>query len=370
LIEDQTTNLSRRSIDFTNWQLTNLLVAADDTVSPSGQQDADKLTATTRPTSTENSNVKRPDNQRITVTADSVYTFSVYAKADTHDVIVMRLANFSGGLGPIENFYAIFDLTNGLARTFAADGTDQARIVEYPNGWYRCEVVITTGATIDEIDPRVHFGNSYATVLAYDAITYDATGQSIFLWGSQIETGSLSTSFVYTDTTEVLRETDTVYVDLTQTGIDYNNDKSSIIIEYSGRFDNTGTGFPSAWYISNVDDNDQKILLRAYEVGSSIAMSITTNGTSYITPGESITYPNFGGKHAARFRTDDIQVARDGVIDLQLTGTVVIENPTTERNRLYIGGQRGIAHRLNGHVKSIKYYNKPLPNKRLIALST
>lgn len=369
LIEDETTNICPRSIDYPNWDDLNVTVAADAAASPSGQQDADSITGSG--VGSIFHYVNSPNSSAVAINTEQSYTWSIYAKADTHDIISMRISLDNSG-----SVYTTFDLTNGLAKVGGiSTAADQARIVAYPNGWYRCEMVFTTGASDTTADPYVYLVDQYASPNG----AYDATGDSVFLWGSQIEDGSLATSFIYTEAAQVTREKDVVYIDLDQAGINYNNDKSSIIIEYSGRFDNTQTGFPAAWFLTNNADNAQRILLRVTEGTETIGMSVTTNGTSYISNEQSITYPNFGGKHAARFRTDDIQVSRDGVIDLSRpyggatteTQPTVIVSPDSERDRLFIGCQpANNGNRLNGHVKSIKYYNKPLPNKRLIALST
>jgi hypothetical protein len=119
-------------------------------------------------------------------------TFSVFAKAAERTQI--NLFNNGGGGGN-----ATFNLTSGTATLVAGVS---ASIQNYGNGWYRCILTYTPNAT----------GNFNVQVRLVDAsgnTSYTGTGASgLYVFGAQVETGAIPTSYIPTTTGSATRNAD------------------------------------------------------------------------------------------------------------------------------------------------------------------
>ena len=128
-------------------------------------------------------------------------TISVFAKAGT--VGLFQLAGLSGAF--VGNGQANFDLTNGVLGTVSG-GT--ATITTAGNGWYRCTWTVVTSSTVI---------NLYLTLInSTTAGRFDSTGivsgNSINLWGAQLEQRSTVTAYTPTTTAAI-----TNYIPVLQT---------------------------------------------------------------------------------------------------------------------------------------------------------
>ena len=159
-------NLVKYSEQFDNsyWNKNNCSITANNITSPSGVQDADKLTI----------NVTGSNSYlRLTYapTSSATYTASVWAKAGATNFLRMRslAVNNNGGT---EN--AWFNLSNGTVGTVQASLT--ASIEDFGNGWYLCSV---TGSTIGTVGaPYVDLDCS-----SVDNSVSATLGNSIYIWG-------------------------------------------------------------------------------------------------------------------------------------------------------------------------------------------
>jgi len=110
-----------------------------------------------------------------------VYTGSMYFKAGTGSFGWIGLV-FVG-----VTTRAWFNLGTGTVGTLSAGVT--ATITSVGNGWYRCTATGTSTAAFGFID----FGISNA-----DNTTNVTAGQTIFLWGAQLEVGSIANTYLVT----------------------------------------------------------------------------------------------------------------------------------------------------------------------------
>ena len=205
LVEPAATNLSFNSADFTasgTWTSGANTISANvtATLDPAGTNTAEKIIPTAVSTTHFISSV-----QSIAITSGTTYTLSVFAKAGGYDFL--RVA-FSTEIMPASNRGASFNLTSGTVGDTQAGVT--ARIENYGNGWYRCS--ISRAATISATPSSPFFFNSQNSDSA-TSVTFTGDGTSgAFLWGAQLETGSVATSYIPTTAGTGSRSADVISV--------------------------------------------------------------------------------------------------------------------------------------------------------------
>ena len=183
LVEPAATNALSYSEEFDNaaWGKSAMTVSTGTTAlftAPDGTTNADKIIATS-------GNVAHNINR--SGIASAAYTFSVFAKAGEESVISLWLRGAS--------VRAEFNLVSGTVSNIT---TTSARIENYGNGWYRCTVYDSTAGTT-------------AHVYGRGGAAYAGNGSDgFYLWGAQLETGSVATSYIPTTTGTVTRNSDVI----------------------------------------------------------------------------------------------------------------------------------------------------------------
>ena len=198
LVEPQRTNLQIQSEDFTNavYIKVGSTITTNATTAPDGTATADKLVES----ATTGLHTALILAQQPTV---SDYTVSVFVKASGRTKFEIS-EGFSVG-GNIK-----FDLT---AETFTTTApAKNGKIEKFANGWYRCSA---TWPNLTGVNTQILL----STLNNSNASSYTGDGTSgVFLWGTQIELGSNSSSYIKTTSTTVTRNAD-VITDSTITGI-------------------------------------------------------------------------------------------------------------------------------------------------------
>jgi hypothetical protein len=173
LVEPQRTNVLTYSEQFaTSWINNGATIISNDTTAPDGNLTADRLTAT---------------GGGFGVVKFSTWTAinkvaSCFVKANTSNLF--KIANASGGGGSVT-----FNLsTQAITATTGFTGS----IESLPDGWFRCIA----------IDTLARSGTF--------SIGVTAIGESVFVWGSQLEAGSYATSYIPTTTASVTRNADVI----------------------------------------------------------------------------------------------------------------------------------------------------------------
>ena len=179
LLEPQRTNLITNSENYeaSSWEKLNVNITPNNILSPSGKKDGLLL----QDDASSGFHRLRTDN----ITSAGDYTFSLYAKAGTSDKILLYGYLGGGGIG--------FDLTNKT--NFTVPGISSSGVNygfgETLNGWTRIWIQVTYS-----------INNPFAVFMVNqdgDAVSYSGNGDSIYIYGAQVEQGSYATSYIPTN---------------------------------------------------------------------------------------------------------------------------------------------------------------------------
>jgi hypothetical protein len=220
LIEPARTNLLQRSEEFDNgyWTKDNLNITGTPpyvnvAIAPDGTLTAEKIIA-------DATNTAHNFNVLQNITINLPYFFSAFLKRDEYQYGYIRGLTAGGNFGT-----AIFDLENGTV--LSAGSADEAGIIDLANGWYRCYVKFTATATTTV---RLRFGVSDNDT----SMIFEGDGTSgIFIWGAQLETGSVATSYIKTVDTTITQPADVI----TATGVsgEIGQEQGTVLIKINWR---------------------------------------------------------------------------------------------------------------------------------------
>lgn len=332
LIEEQRTNLFLRSEEFENasWIKAGATVTANNTTSPDGTVDADKLVEDT-------SSGGHYVSATAAVTSGTAYTVSVYVKASGRSWV--RVV-FGAGFTTTNTW---FDIANGTVGTI---GATSASIQNAGNGWYR--ITATQSATSSTS------GQFFiAAETSGSSTSYTGNGTSgIFIWGAQLEAGAFATSYIPTVASQVTRTADQCSIVAPNFASWYNQSEGTIVADVSPA--NNGS---YALAITDGTANEEIILRYA------------SSGTAAVIRDGGVIQANFGtgvltGKNALAYKINDFAVSTNGgAAATDTSGTI----PTNDQIRL--GAARDGTLNINGHIRSIRYYPTRLTNAQLQALT-
>jgi hypothetical protein len=309
LLEPQRTNLVTYSEQISNavWLTTNsATVTADVDISPNGTMDADRLTAGASLSQVQNT---------ATVVSGSVYTVSVWIKRITGTGQVY--------LRSIENVNTPITITNN---------------------WVRYSLTTTATSTIGRI-----------------GVALQTLGDSVSIWGAQLELGTYPTSYIPTLGTSVTRNQDII----SKTGI------SDLIGQTEGtlfcdlRFTNVGTE-KYIMVISDPASGLNSISLRRL-TGGEIRAAFSATTSSGTTNQSSVVLPNGNYKLAYTYKSGSLKLFINGVLSFTLTPTFTFGTPLSI---IRLGMDTVNSLQLGDSIKSIQLYKTALTDAECIALTT
>jgi hypothetical protein len=350
LIEESRTNLTVRSDDFGagEWNQAaqrNLTVTANNTASPSGATDADLLTVGATTTTYQ---VVQALPATGNITSGTAYTVSCFFKAKE----VTRV-NIHAGNQVTFPADAIFDLTG--VGSIIGTPTGTASIQQYPNGWYRCIITATAGATSNtsfRISPvsgtsRTYVGNSV---------------DSFWAWGAQLEAGSFATSYIPTTASSLTRSADVCTITAADFNRFYNSTSGTLLSEASisnligsnrgiVQID-SGTNLSVMRHVYGLPEGGFRSLIRAS--GDTATELSTVLGAASTIQKRIIAYEETGFA----------SVTNGGAV------ATATRTMPTGLNAMRIGNLTDSSFYLSGHIAAIRFYKKRLPNAKLVALTT
>lgn len=208
LVEEQRTNLFQRSAEFDNafWAKEAAAVTANSVTSPENTTTADTLADN----STSGRHIiynSRSGDLSLT------RTLSVFAKKNSLNYLALSVTNSADA----HCYSAIFDLDSGTVSGTKTNGnaTLTSKIESYGNGWYRCSIsgTMTTGtASFFPMIGTSDRSGFTGTLVQNNMPSYVGAGQSIYIWGAQLEAAATASAYIPTTTASVTRSADLVHV--------------------------------------------------------------------------------------------------------------------------------------------------------------
>ena len=183
-------NLFAYSEEFNNtWFGNEVTINPNVAIAPNGSNTADELVP-----STNNNAHYIYQNILNSISKNTFYTQSIYAKANGYDTLEVYTNSIYNSF---VFGYTKFDLTNGKIISNTGGTSKTASIKDVGNGWYRCSVtdITTSSVTSGSGSMRTYWYVNQSTSYAGDGTS------SIYLWGAQLEEGSSVSDYVKTTNT-------------------------------------------------------------------------------------------------------------------------------------------------------------------------
>ena len=192
LVEVMPYNLLSYSEDFTNglWTKTQITVSANSTTAPDGTNTADTITDVAVLSGHNTSQV-------AAISSTSLITASCFIKKNVTRYVGVRLFVPTNGVD-VGRFSIVVDLETGLITSTLTSGQTIANlsysVVDSGNGWYRCIISGTSpvgnASLMTWLTPSGTPSND-----GFAATSYLGNGQSVFVWGAQLNIGSTAKEY-------------------------------------------------------------------------------------------------------------------------------------------------------------------------------
>jgi hypothetical protein len=354
LVEASGSNLCLQSQDFTTtWNSSNNVTVSANvtgTTDPFGTNLAEQLFETA-------TNGLHFLSQTMTIVSGTTYAGSIFFKKAAGSPDWMQLAYSTTGLGGFANF----NLTSGTVGNLFAGCT--GRIENYGNGWYRCTLIQTATASGTSGGPIPVFVNNTNSVTRFVSYAGNAS-TSIYIFGAQLETGSIATSYIPTTTAAVTRNADVVTLSGAVSGC-IGQTEGTIYAEVDLRaFAST-----AARRIVNVRvDGNNLLSLEVSTAGTSVDFSAVSGGSSVTATASGITTGIY--KIAVGYNS-----AASGTVlyvngTLRDTRTVAIPNLSAAVFGLGVRGDGAAGTQFNDRIRAAALYTTRLTNAELATLTT
>lgn len=358
LIEEQRTNLLTYSEQFDNaaWTKTRSTITANTIIAPDGALTAD----TFADTADNNTHILRTATITSAPTTSAV-TATIYVKQNNQSNLFILYVSGDLDTSTYGRVASTFNLSTGtVAGNASANGATftSNSITPVGNGWYRCSVTGTVGSTGSPTGVR--FVAGFATVSnASVASSYAGTGQSVYIWGAQLEAGAFATSYIPTVASQVTRAADSAVMTGTDFSSWYNATEGTL---YSVASSSDISGSRIGFSISDGTTSNRIQTLH----GTTIRGFIGSSGTQMSQSIPSVSFANNEiSKVSLAYKLNDGNVATNNVLG---TLDTVLSVPSVNQARF--GGAVGQATAtLNGHLRKIAYYPTRLSNTELKAIT-
>jgi hypothetical protein len=350
-VEPSAQNSALQSQDFTTtWAATNIAVSGNTTgtTDPFGTNLADLLTAT--------ASGSARVVQTFSFVSGTTYTYSCFAKAG-NGFFGMTMEN--GGVA--SGVAVVWNVSTGAFSVSGSVGsgyTLQAHNIEnYGNGWYRCSMRVLLGLTVTgNIRVNTSNGTMSSVVIQSD------NGNSVNVFGAQVETGSAATSYIPTTTAAVTRNADVITLSGAVSGC-IGQTEGTLYAEVDLR------NITDTKAIIQSDDGttDNRLILFVGTAPNRIQVLTVAALTNSVVSGSIATGIN---KIAASYFSGSVQLYLNGSFLASGTPNAF---PTVTRNNFSLGTRisSGVyGAQFNDRIRSAAIYTTRLTAAELAALTT
>lgn len=339
LVEEQRTNLLLQSGFASGWAGTRASITTGAAISPDGTANAVKIVEDTTAANT------HMIAQSVALTANTTYTFSVYAKAAERSSIQLRAVY-------TDNIAVSFDLSSGTYVTVSGSPA-AASMTAMGNGWYRCSI---TGSQPN----TATYG--FQIRMQTSSQTYNGDGTSgLYVYGAQLEVGTFPTSYIPTTSASVTRSADAASI--ATSAFPYNSSAGTIIVEATtpnANSVNPGGGVPALVAFTDGTTNNRIQLTRS-AVGNNMIYGVFSSASSQASLTTTTSWANdTTNKIAVAWASNDFAVAFKS--DAVLTDTSGLL--PVGISKLNIGSRDGTSYWC-GWIQNITYIPRRLTNTEL-----
>ena len=344
---------------------TNICLQSEDINTTWGKYDATPTQSTgeTPDGDTSNKYVKLVDDggggtgfvfiyQDITVAANTKYTASAFFKADQLSFARLTAESYDVGTNGTQYFGL-----SGAGTKGTASNLDDSKIEAYPNGWYRCSITWTQGATDTSFQFRIFVASSISSAV----VAVNGTS-SIFVWGAQVEASPIATSYIPTTTASVTRNKD----DISLTGASdlIGQSEGTLYIEVDWR--NATGRYQDLFDVNDGSANNRLLIYKSS--GNTFLMYAQANGVQLTNQGVSST--GFSGiqKIAFAYKTDDFKLYRNGSsISTDTDGSLAALGTLTN---IDLGLNYAASSQVNMWIRAVALYKTRLTDDQLADLTS
>jgi hypothetical protein len=302
----------------------------------------------------------------ITAGTNTQITVSIWAKARTYTHLFLSDGN--SGRAAVR-----FNLSTGATDNNFGAGYVSAKTTQFPNNWWRCEMVVNVTASTAYGWTFVGVPSSGATLNAFGA-QYTGTGNAadgIYCYGFQVEAGSGASSYIPTGASTGNRALDSCVI--------------------------TGTNF-SSWFASATEGVLYTQFEKPRSQSGNVAHDFAAVGSRYNTGEGLILYVSnstllptailwatggavFGGgiataipsvtKHALKwFAGNDVTNYSNGVVGSTGNGTGTVTPAMLTIGANSASGTAATRDWLNACVRTVKFWPVALSDSQIIAITT
>lgn len=288
-----------------------------------------------------------------TVTAGDKYAITVFYKAGTSDKINIFVKNDTDS-----QQQEINGTVGSIAKNYNTFGTDQISdfIEENLGNYYRTTFVFTVPASMDG-DSMSVWVTPYSTVV----------GETVKLLGVQVEQGAFPTSFIVTGASTVTRPADNAVISGSAFNTLWNPNEGTVLFEGSdiGRSVSVPRVFFACpysvssqnriWFEIQRDEN-----IRIVSASSSASNYDFIDVATSVAIGDPISFAMYyktGGGKGGSFNGASV-----------VTDTYTA--PASPLTQVIIGTDIFYANPYNGHIKTLRYYRRRLPDSQLQGLTS
>jgi len=355
LVEPQSTNTATYSNDFTQGDIFN------SSSNPSASQSVLTANQTTSPDGTNNAWLLQDNNNgnsgttglifnSVNVTSNDFNTLSIFVKkALTNNFLSLQSLNYdSSGSGA-----SWFNISNGTLGTI--DSNHTAKIEDYGNGWYRCQITFkTTTDTSGSIRIRLASSDNSGSV------TRDGTN-GVYLFGLQCEadaTRNFATSYILTSGSTVTRLKEVC--DNSGSSDLISSTEGVLYLEVAAL--NSTNNFQSISLSDGTNQNNIRLLLNS--ASNRASYQVKAGNTGQVFKNIDMTDITDFNKIALKYKENDFAAWLNGVeVGTDTSGTV----PTLNQ-LLFTNG--GTSNNFIGKVKCVAVYKEALTDSELTCLTS